>query len=299
MSHRFTTTAIAVVIAVASQLTVFTLPARAMLTTEQAIANALESTIVDLDIAALAAHVGPDSQTELTYQSLVDPSGWAGTLTGVYQGFTIQADYTGTITPVGGESNQFDITWASTWLVDDQTGSGFGAVTYTETPAPPAQNGSGPQAGIVFSFSGGELDVGLSLSQQFEYDNLTGELGGTLSFLDGDVTLFAGLEADLSLDLDQLGELDVDVGVQYEYNLDESIGTFNSFLELGGFLGFSLNRGQTQPDSGGGGGGGGGDTTTTTMTITSIPVPSAFAAGLALLSGFALNRPRHRHHTRP
>lgn len=93
------------------------------------IALATQSSLVDLDTAMIALHHG-NSPAQLRYVSYITESGWQGRLYGIHGTHEVDIFYTGSLTYLGGDTNEYTISYTSDWLFDGLAGTGSGQGNY-------------------------------------------------------------------------------------------------------------------------------------------------------------------------
>ncbi|MBN8644164.1 MAG: hypothetical protein J0L61_02860 [Planctomycetes bacterium] len=189
-------------------------------------AIAMESTLVDLDLAAIGFHHGRDVGRSLSYASYVDESGWQGRLWGTYSGRDVDVYYTGTIAPLRSAQNQYALSYVSEWLIDGRAGSGSGAATYYEPVDPRAPDFNFKIDWLNMTVSG-DVSVSygvatLTLSGSKDFPNHMMTVSGGAAVLDLPL-LGAAADASISLELDQLtGEYRSTLSAQVLFGLIEA-----------------------------------------------------------------------------
>lgn len=248
-----------------------------LLATNELIAT-VESSIVDFDVSMIGVHntygSGSSSSGSLSYSSTISDSGWQGRLLGTYMGVSVDISYTGTITFIGGPTNQYDISYTSSWLLDGQTGSGAGSGTYTDPEFDFEIDLVNLSVSGSVSVSYGA--VSLTLTGTKDLDDQTLEVSGEVAI--GDLPLIdASLaSASITFSLNQ-------VTGEYESTLEAS------FLDLITVLDETINEGTL---------GGNANNTTITTTATVVPEPSSLAVALAAASLAGWTRLRKRANSR-
>lgn len=130
-----------------------------------------ESSLVDMDVSTIAWNrtidVNRFTTGAFSYSSLVTDSGWQGKLTGQYDGLDVEIDYGGTLSYIGGPTNDYAITYHSDWLIGGITAAGSGTALYQDPvfTFSVSSNGTvtsadaGWDLGIVSLTIGGEKDL--------------------------------------------------------------------------------------------------------------------------------------------
>lgn len=105
------------------------IPAHAFVVDPREISLLLESTLIDIDMAMIDMHYGHQSGNQLIYLSRIDRYSWNGHLYGTHGGRNISVHYSGKLTPLDALGEDYSIAYTSNWLVDGQSGAGFGSGT--------------------------------------------------------------------------------------------------------------------------------------------------------------------------
>lgn len=186
----------------------------------------MESTIVDLDLAAIGFHHGRDVGRSLSYASLVTESGWQGRLWGNYSNRDVDIYYTGTVMPLRSAQNLYALCYVSEWLVDGQVGAGSGSATYYEPFGPRTPDFNFKIDWLNMTVSG-DVSVSygvatLTLSGSKDFPNHKMSVSGGAAVLDLPL-LGAAADASITLELDQLtGEYRSTLSAQVLFGLIEA-----------------------------------------------------------------------------
>jgi len=196
---------------------------------------AYESTIVDMDMLAIAVTDGPDYNNTLAYSSVITDTGWMGLLSGVYAGNIVNIVYSGTVAPGFGPNTSLSHT--SNWSYNGSNG-----------------NGSGSGQGVT-----GTNTFGIDLANLQVSGSVTVQYGVTTLSLSGSKTFSTGLvEVTGSAQAFSIGSLSL-IGASVTFRYSQVYGNYSSYA-LGqvahGYLyekeAYNVGQIGVQPGTGGG-----------------------------------------------
>lgn len=141
-----------------------------------------EVLIVDTDLVALGLRYGSDGLSALTYSSWVEPSGWSGDLTGVYNGTNLNLHYEGYFTSAANPTDPSTISYVSsgTWAGETLSGNGSGLYIdpdYSYQISPLQGQISGSISGQIGIFNLSVTGSKSLLEQQLKAEIVAGFIG--------------------------------------------------------------------------------------------------------------------------